>query len=73
MIRGIGPATAQKLVNRFGAETLDIIEAEPERLQAVKGITDKRARWRNELVHQPKRVELRLAETEGLGRLHLDF
>ena len=44
VIRGIGPATAQKLVNRFGAETLDIIEAEPERLQAVKGITDKRAR-----------------------------
>ena len=44
VIRGIGPATAQKLVNRFGAETLDIIEAAPERLQAVKGITDKRAR-----------------------------
>ena len=43
-IRGIGPATAEKLVNRFGAETLDIMEREPEQLTAVKGITDKRAR-----------------------------
>ena len=43
-IRGIGPATAEKLVNRFGAETLDVIEREPEKLTAVKGITDKRAR-----------------------------
>ena len=43
-IRGIGPATAEKLVARFGAETLDIMESEPEQLTAVKGITDKRAR-----------------------------
>lgn len=44
VVRGIGPATAQKLVDRFGAETLEVLESEPERLKTVKGITDRRAR-----------------------------
>ena len=44
VIRGIGPATAQKLVERFGADTLDILENTPEELRKMKGITDKRAR-----------------------------
>ncbi len=43
-IPGIGPATAQRLVDRFGAETLDVIEGEPEKLSTLKGITAKRAR-----------------------------
>jgi len=44
VIRGIGPATAQKLVERFGAQTLEILESAPEELRRIKGITDKRAR-----------------------------
>lgn len=44
VVRGIGPATAQKLVDRFGADTLDVLDAEPEQLKTIKGITDKRAR-----------------------------
>ncbi len=43
-IRGIGPATAQKLVERFGPDTLDILENAPEELRKMKGVTDKRAR-----------------------------
>ncbi|MBO4914371.1 MAG: ATP-dependent RecD-like DNA helicase [Oscillospiraceae bacterium] len=43
-IRGVGPATAQRIVERFGADTLDVIESTPEALQKVKGITDRRAR-----------------------------
>ena len=43
ILKGIGPATAQRLVDRFGADTLAVIEEEPERLQTVKGITAKRA------------------------------
>jgi exodeoxyribonuclease V alpha subunit len=43
IIRGIGPATAQRLVDRFGTDTLRVIEDEPERLQTVKGITARRA------------------------------
>ena len=44
VVRGVGPATAEKLVARFGAETLSVIESSPEKLTALKGMTDKRAR-----------------------------
>jgi exodeoxyribonuclease V alpha subunit len=41
--KGVGPATAQRIVDRFGVETLDILEREPERLSLIKGITAKKA------------------------------
>ena len=43
-IPGIGPATAQRLVDRFGEDTLEVIESEPEKLSTLKGITERRAR-----------------------------
>ena len=43
VIKGIGPATAARLVERFGDDTLRTIEEEPERLKTVKGITARRA------------------------------
>ena len=43
VIKGIGPATAARLVERFGDDTLRVMEEEPERLKTVKGITAKRA------------------------------
>ena len=42
-IKGIGPATAEKIVARFGAETFAVIAEEPERLTCIKGVTSKRA------------------------------
>ena len=44
VVKGVGPATAQLLVSRFGEETLDVLELSPERLTALKGITDRKAR-----------------------------
>ena len=44
IIKGIGPATAVRLVERFGAGTLAALEDEPEELTKVKGITPRRAR-----------------------------
>ena len=41
--KGVGPATAQRIVDRFGSDTLDILEREPERLSLIKGITAKKA------------------------------
>ena len=41
--KGVGPATAQRIVDRFGAETLTVLEREPERLNLIKGITAKKA------------------------------
>ena len=43
VLKGIGPATAVRLVDRFGADTLRVIEEEPERLKTVKGITAQKA------------------------------
>ncbi|NLV50130.1 MAG: ATP-dependent RecD-like DNA helicase [Clostridiales bacterium] len=43
-IKGIGPATARQIVERFGPDSLNVIEEEPERLAEIKGINMKRAR-----------------------------
>lgn len=42
LIKGIGPVMAKRLVNKFGLETLDIIEKSIERLGEVEGIGEKR-------------------------------
>jgi len=38
-IKGIGPATAAKIVEMFGEQSLEIIENDPKRLAQVKGIS----------------------------------
>jgi exodeoxyribonuclease V alpha subunit len=43
MIKGIGPAFARRLVKSFGAETLEVIERHPERMNEVEGIGPVRA------------------------------
>lgn len=43
LIKGIGPAYAQKIVDCFGVETLKIIEHSPERFKEVKGLGKKRS------------------------------
>lgn len=47
-IKGIGPSTACKLVERFGEKTLEIIEKEPEELAKIKGITRQKAQKMSE-------------------------
>ena len=42
-IKGIGPVTALKIVNRFGADSFDVIEHRPEWLADIPGITRKKA------------------------------
>ncbi|HKM28814.1 MAG TPA: ATP-dependent RecD-like DNA helicase [Anaerovoracaceae bacterium] len=42
VIAGVGMATARLIVNKFGEESLDIIEKEPRRLLEVVGIGEKR-------------------------------
>ena len=41
--KGVGPATARRIVDRFGPETLDILEQDPGRLTSIRGITEKKA------------------------------
>ncbi len=42
-IKGIGPATANKIVEQFGTESFEVIENHPERLSRIKGITRDKA------------------------------
>lgn len=44
VIKGIGPRMAARIVERFGAETLAVMEREPERLAEVAGISREKAR-----------------------------
>ena len=42
-VKGVGPVTAVKIVNRFGLDTFDVIENHPEWLADIPGITMKKA------------------------------
>lgn len=42
LIRGIGPVMAERIVDQFGDQALDVIELEPGRLSKVPGIGPKR-------------------------------
>ena len=42
MIRGVGKVMAERIVNQFGEDTLDVIDYHPERLREVVGIGQKR-------------------------------
>lgn len=43
-IKGIGPALASLIVDRFGEKSMDVIENEPEKLASIRGISSVRAR-----------------------------
>ncbi len=43
-VKGIGPKTAQRIVEEFGDDTFSVMEKHPEWLATIKGITAKRAR-----------------------------
>ncbi|MBE6733295.1 MAG: ATP-dependent RecD-like DNA helicase [Ruminococcaceae bacterium] len=43
VIKGVGPSTANKIVKKFGEDTLDIIKNNPAELATIKGITIEKA------------------------------
>jgi exodeoxyribonuclease V alpha subunit len=44
LVRGIGPLLAQAITERFGEQTLEVIDREPARLAEVYGIGERRSR-----------------------------
>ena len=44
IIKGIGPSTAKKIVDKFGDETIAVFKFEPSRLAEVRGISESGAR-----------------------------
>ncbi len=43
-VKGIGPATAMKIIERFGEDTFEVLENSPERLSEIKGISFEKAK-----------------------------
>lgn len=42
-VKGIGPATATKIIDRFGEDTIHVLKYEPEKLAQIKGISKSKA------------------------------
>ncbi|MDE6182028.1 MAG: ATP-dependent RecD-like DNA helicase, partial [Eubacteriales bacterium] len=59
VIKGIGKRMAEKIVEKFGADTLDIIEKNPEKLSEIKGISTQKAMEIGEIFSE--QAELRKA------------
>ncbi len=73
-VKGIGPATAKKLVAAFGDQTLTVLRLEPERVAAIRGISRKKAldfsRQLKEDQSYQELLLLLLPHGIGPGRIH---
>ena len=66
-IKGIGPATAKKIVSRFHDDTLRIMEEEPMRLCEIKGISQEKAASIGEEFSRNKSISTVLAFFNAYG------
>ena len=66
-IKGIGPVTAQRIVELFGEKTFEIIENHPEELATVKGLSRSRAEEISLEVREIFGTRRVLAELHSLG------
>jgi exodeoxyribonuclease V alpha subunit len=67
LVHGFGKKLAERVVNAFGAETMEVIRREPERVAAVKGIGPKRAKALSGVVAERRDREEALVFLYGLG------
>ena len=67
LIKGVGPATAKRIVQHFGLETLNIIENQIERLIEVPGIAKKRVQMIQETWQTQKAIKEVMIFLQGHG------
>ncbi|MDO5688972.1 MAG: ATP-dependent RecD-like DNA helicase [Tissierellia bacterium] len=63
----IGPATAQKIIDTFGEDALEIIEEDPTVLKAIRGLGPKRIKKIAEALEKQKNNRNALVYLQGLG------
>ncbi|MTI71994.1 MAG: ATP-dependent RecD-like DNA helicase [Firmicutes bacterium] len=56
MIPGIGPKTAEKIVEKFGKDSLDILQYNPHKLKVIEGIGEKKAEKVAEAFHEQREL-----------------
>ncbi|HHT28042.1 MAG TPA: ATP-dependent RecD-like DNA helicase [Firmicutes bacterium] len=67
IVPGIGPGLAQRVVDRFGTDTLRIIAEEPERLAEIAGLGPRRRESLVKGVQAHKTVQEMMVFLQGLG------
>ena len=66
-VRGIGPATAKKIIERFGENSFDVLENQPERLADIKGISPKKAKDISKIFNEQFAVRQIMISLERFG------
>lgn len=66
-VRGIGPATAKKIIERFGENSFDVLENHPERLADIKGISLKKAKDISKIFNEQFAVRQIMISLERFG------
>jgi len=67
LIKGIGPKMAARIVDRFDADTLRVIEEEPARLIEVPGLGPKRTRMIGAAWEEQKAIKEVMLFLQGVG------
>ncbi len=69
MIKGVGPVTAQRIVQRFGVDTLRVLDEEPARLREALGVGPKRAASVTEAWEEQKHIRevMMFLQTHGVS------
>ncbi|MFG2191721.1 ATP-dependent RecD-like DNA helicase [Streptomyces sp. NPDC048639] len=67
LIKGIGPRIAERIVEHFGIDTLDVIEKEPKRLIEVPGLGPKRTKLIGAAWEEQKAIKEVMVFLQGVG------
>ncbi len=67
LIPGIGPVTAKKIVDKFGEDSLDILEMNPGKLTEVEGIGEKKATAIAEALQEQRELRQVMIFLQGHG------
>ncbi|MEU9006751.1 ATP-dependent RecD-like DNA helicase [Streptomyces sp. NPDC048551] len=67
LIKGIGPKIADRIVEHFGTDTLDVIESEPKRLIEVPGLGPKRTKMIGAAWEEQKAIKEVMVFLQGVG------
>ncbi|MFD1831718.1 MULTISPECIES: SF1B family DNA helicase RecD2 [Streptomyces] len=67
LIKGIGPRIAERIVDHFGLETLEVIENAPERLIEVPGLGPKRTKLIGAAWEEQKAIKEVMVFLQGVG------
>ncbi|NLY53902.1 MAG: ATP-dependent RecD-like DNA helicase [Firmicutes bacterium] len=67
LVKGVGPVTAQRIVEHFGHQALDILENQPERLVEVPGIGPAKAASIGQAFAEQKEIRDVMIFLQGYG------